>query len=120
MVDLLIVAPIERNRLPVPRGFTYADEVFSEAKLKDPISAAQALTADLQRALVYLANRYPRRIRTRWVELWSPGGLWCALRFKLRSFPAVILDQKEVLTGENLKFEALIEYIPTLLSIPKE
>ncbi|MGD2027012.1 MAG: hypothetical protein PVI99_04280 [Anaerolineales bacterium] len=120
MIELLIVAPIEKLRHQVPRGFGFTDEVFSEARLKDPISDAQRLTAELQRALTYLANRYPRRIHSRWVELWSPGGLWCALRFRLRSFPAIVLNQKEVIIGENLEFHALIEYIPSILSQPQE
>ena len=116
MIDLVIVAPLENIRHQVPRGFTYTDQVFSEAKLNDPISAAHNLTYELHRVLGYLDHRYPRRIRTRWIELWSLGGMWLAFRYKLRSFPAIILNQQEVLTGESLKFQAFSDYISEKLS----
>ncbi|MEJ2510172.1 MAG: hypothetical protein P8Y72_01110 [Anaerolineales bacterium] len=45
MIELLIVAPLERYKHPVPRGFSFTDEMFSEAKLDDPISKAQNLSA---------------------------------------------------------------------------
>lgn len=119
MIELLIVAPIEKLRHQVPRGFNFTDEVFSEANLNDQISKEQNLTFELQRALSYLSNRYPHRIRSRWVELWSPGGLWCAIRYRLRSFPAIILNQGKILTGDDLKFKAFIEHITTILSTPQ-
>ncbi len=120
MIELLIVAPLERTKHQVSRGFNFTGEVFSEAKLDDPISKAQDLTVDLQRAVSYLSNRYPHRVRARWVELWSPGGLWCAFRYRLRSFPAIILNQKEILTGDELKFKALIDYVSIVLSKPRD
>lgn len=119
MIELLIIAPIEKFRTQVPRGFNIADDVFSEAKLNDPISKAQTLTSDLQRALHYLAHHYPRRIRTQWVEQWSPGGLWCALRYRLRSYPAVVLNQREILTGSKLEFKAFIDHISNMLANPE-
>ena len=119
MIELLIVAPLERYRNQVPRGFSFTDEVFSEAKLDDPISKAQNLTREIQRAVSYLANRYPKRVRARWVELWSPGGLWCAIRYRLRSFPVVILNQTDILTGDELKFKELINLVSETLSKPQ-
>ncbi|MEJ2484419.1 MAG: hypothetical protein P8Y68_01665 [Anaerolineales bacterium] len=119
MIELLIVAPLERYKHQVPRGFSFTDEMFSEAKLDDPISKAQNLTMELQRAVSYLAHRYPQRVRARWVELWSPGGLWCAIRYKLRSFPVIILNQTEILTGDDLKFKALIDHISETLAKPQ-
>ncbi len=118
MIEVLIVAPQGGLDHHVPAGFIFADEVFQEARLGDPITAGQSLTRELDRALGYLASRFPRRIRVRRVDPWTPGGLWLAFRFRLRSFPAVILDRREVLSGEQLRFEAFRERITALLSGP--
>lgn len=118
MIELLVVAPTEQFRNQVPRGFSYTDEVFGEAKLEDPISKSQYLTTEIRRALSYLSNRYPGRVRAQWVELWSIGGLWCAFRYRLRSFPSIVLSQHQILTGDDLKFKTLIEHITALLEKP--
>jgi len=116
MVNLLIVAPSSSFTHHVPAGFIFADEVFKEARLRDPISSSQSITAELERSLSRLARRYPRRIRVWEVDLWSPAGLWISLRFRLREFPAVIVNGKEVLSQEQLGEVVFREYIENLLA----
>ncbi len=116
MIDLLIVAPPRGFDQHVPAGFIFADEVFAAAELRDPISVAQEEAAELRRALHYLGRRYPRRIRVRWVDPWTPGGLWLSFRFRLRAYPAVIVNQSEVLKGEQLQFQTFCDLISQLLA----
>ena len=116
MIELWIVAPSDSLTNHVPGGFIFADQVFSEAKLRDPMSHSQKLTADLDRALGYLAKRYPKRLRIRWFNLWSLGGLWAAIRYRLRSFPAVVVNQDQVLIDDQLESHSFRSYVESLLS----
>ena len=116
MIEILIVAPSNSFTHHVPGGFIFADEVFTEANLRDSVSQSQNLTSDLEHALGYLAKRYPKRLRVRWLNLWSPEGMWAAIRYKIRSYPAVIINQNRLLTGEELQIHPLREIIESLLS----
>lgn len=119
MIDLLIISPSDSMTYNVPAGYIFADEVFAEAKLQDPISKSQKLTYNLERALIYLAKKYPGRLRLRWLNLWSLGGVWVTFRYKLRSFPTVIDNNKHVLSDEQLQFDSICNFIDSLLSQPK-
>ena len=116
MIELWVVAPSDSFTHHVPGGFIFADQVFSEAKLRDPVSHSQKMTADLDRTLGYLAKRYPKRLRIRWLNLWSLGGVWAAIRYRLRSFPAVVVNQEQVLTDDQLEIQSFRKYIEALLS----
>lgn len=116
MIELLIVAPSDSFTHHVPGGFILTDEVFTEADLRDPVSQSQKLTSALERALSYLAKKYPRQLRLRWLNLWSPEGLWAAIRYRLRSFPAVVVNQKYVLVDDQLEIQSLRNFIDSLLS----
>jgi len=115
MIELLIVAPSTSFTHHVPAGFIFTDEVFAEANLRDPVSQSQKLTSDLEHTLGYLAKQYPGRLRLRWLNLWSPGGAWAAVRFRLRSFPAVVINQNQVLVDDQLQIQSFITYIDALL-----
>lgn len=56
----------------------------------------------LARRLRYLRNRYPGRIRIQWVEPWSVGGLWLVWRFRIRTFPTIIIGGHEIIPPEKL------------------
>ena len=116
MIELLVIAPSDSFTHHVPAGFIFADEVFTEANLHDPISQSQKMTFDLERTLGYLAKKYPKRLQIRWLNLWSLGGVWTAIRYRLRSFPAVVVNQSHVLTEDQLELQILRDYIDSLLS----
>jgi hypothetical protein len=115
-IELLIVAPSNNFTHHVPGGFIFTDEVFAEAKLRDPVSQSQNLTYDLERTLGYLVKRYPGRLRLRWLNLWSPGGVWAAIRYRIRSFPAIVANQNHVLVENQLQSQSLQNFIDSLLS----
>ena len=119
MIDLLVIAPSESLSHIAPQGFIFADQVFSEARLRDSISASQNPNIDLERTLFYIAKRFPRRIRIRWVSPWTLSGLWIVFRYRLRTFPTVIINGTIVLNGETLKLKPFQARIETLLSQPK-
>lgn len=120
MIELLIIAPSDSFTHHVPGGFIFADEVFTEANLRDPVSQSQKLTHDLERTLGYLAKRYPKRLRIRWLNLWSLGGVWTAIHYRLRSFPAVVVNQNRVLVDDQLQIQSLGNFIDSLLVQHKE
>ena len=116
MIELLILAPDTAMLHHAPSGFTFTGEVFKEAKLRDSLSAEQKITADLERAVHYLTRRFPRRIRVQWVDPWSFGGLWCAVRFRVRHYPTVIVNRRTLLFGEQITMPAFTNTIAELLS----
>ena len=116
MIELLIVDPSSSFTHHAPGGFIFADEVFTEAKLHDPVSQSQKLTTDLERSLGYLEKKYPKRLQIRWLYLWSLGGVRAAIIYKLRSYPAVVINQSKVLVDEQLEFQTLQNHIELLLS----
>ena len=116
MIQLLIIAPSEGFRHHVPAGFIFADEVFDEANIRDSVTQSQKLASELERTLGYLAKKYPGRLQIRFLNLWSPGGVWTAFRYRLRSFPAVVVNQNEVLTDDQLEARTFRSHVETLLS----
>jgi len=119
MIDILIISPSDSMTYNVPAGYIFADEVFAEAKLYDQISHSQKLTSDLERALIYLAKHYPGQLRLRWLNLWSLGGIWATLRYRLRTYPTLIINQKHILTNDQLQIDSLRNFIDSLLSQPQ-
>ncbi len=116
MLELLLVAPSEQMLQHVPGGFLFTNEVFTAAKMSDSISHRQRMGAELERTLGYLVRRYPQRIRVRRLNLWSLGGLWATVRFRIRSFPALIINRQRLLTDDELEFRALREIVDAYLS----
>lgn len=116
MIELLIITPSDHILTNAPEGFALADQVFKQAALEDPISANQRANPTLERTLGYLARRYPHRIRFRWANPFSFGGFLACLRFRVRTFPAIVLNHKEVLVGEQLDPDRLRETIEAALS----
>jgi hypothetical protein len=121
LINIIIFAPADDLAHTSPRGFTFADQVFSEAGYHDSVSKSQRGAAKLQRTLGYLLRRYPGRLQVHWVNPWSPQGLLFAIRQRQRKFPAVILqrgNQRLVLTGADI--DHLDDHIAQLLSQPVE
>jgi hypothetical protein len=77
----------------VPVGFRLVDEVFAEAGLRDPVSAAQtgAQAARLRILVRAIGREYRGRVALRVVELWTLPGLWLAVRYRLREFPCLLI-----------------------------
>ena len=119
MVDLLVVAPADDTTQHAPTGFIFADEIFTQAGWKDKLSADQAKSYDLRRTLAYLVRRFPHRIKIHWVDPMSLRGLYLKLRFRLRSFPAVLVfarGEMSILTGEDILH--LVDVVGEFLSKP--
>lgn len=105
MIHITVFAPVDDLAQSSPRGFVFTDGVFTEARLKDPVSASHRSSAQLQRTLGYLLRRYPGRLKVRWINPWSLNGLLFSLRYRIRTFPSVILQsrlKREVLLGDEI------------------
>jgi hypothetical protein len=114
----MIFSPSFQDSQGVPRGFTLVDEYFSASRAKDPLTANQQLLAGLQRTLAYLVKRYPKRIIVRWVNPWSFEGLWVSVRYRVRTFPAVLINRKIILVGTEI--DDLTDRVADVLSQPSE
>ena len=119
MINLLVFAPSNDHSYHVPAGFIFADEVFAESGLRDRASASQGALGDLQRNLIYLLYRFPGRLRVRWVDPWSPRGLVYTLRYRLRTFPSILIrtkGEKQILRGKEIG--QINEHVIAALSKP--
>jgi hypothetical protein len=86
--------------------------------MQDPVSSSQHVSKDLQRVVYYLCKRYPDRIQVYWVNPWSLAGLWVSFRFRLKGFPCVVINQQEVLSGDQL--EKLEQRVVEILGQPSQ
>ncbi len=121
MVAITVFASPDDIAHSSPRGFSFVDGVFKEARLKDSISVSQSGAAGLQRDLGYLLRRYPGRLRVEWINPWSLSGLVYSLRYRLRGFPVVLLRTKTkqiILVGEQIG--SLKDQVTTLLAQPAD
>ncbi len=92
-----------------PGGLGYLSEMFEAGKMKDKLSHEQDHDAWLFSVIRKLQHRHPRRIQARWVDPHSLMGLYLVLRFRLRSFPVVIVGKQTLDPGDNpQEFEAVI------------
>lgn len=93
-----------------PGALGYLSEVFEAGKLRDRLSHEQMPDAWLPQTVRRLQRRYPRRIHARWVDPHSLMGLYLVIRFRIRSFPAIIVDNKQALDpgGDPATFEDLV------------
>jgi hypothetical protein len=116
VVELTVFAPADQITHHAPRGFIFTDEVFNSAGMQDSISADQSTIQDLRRTLSYLDRRYPGRLKIDFVDFWTFKGLVTAFRYRIRTYPAIIIDGSLVLSGEQLEFKSLEAHISALLS----
>lgn len=92
-----------------PGGLGYVSEMLDEARLRDRLSHQQLPDAWLVRCTKHLQRLYPKRLRMRWVEPYSLTGLYLAVRFRIRKFPAVIIGKDFVYNGDAAEeLEALV------------
>jgi len=93
----------------VPGGLGYVTEMFDEARLRDGLSYQQLPDEWLIHSLNRLRRQYRKRLRLRWVDPHSLSGLYLSVRFRIRKFPAVIIDRELVYNGEQPEeLEALV------------
>lgn len=109
MLTITIVSPSNASVRSAPGGLGYLAEMYEEAGLSDKLSKEQLIDYWLFESLVRLKRRYPGRLRTRWVNPYSLLGLYLAFRFRIRSFPTIIMGS-EVLdpVGGPSEFEELV------------
>jgi len=100
-----------------PGGLGYLSEVFQAGNLRDRLTQEQLQDGWLFGSVNKLQRRYPKRIKARWVDPHSPMGLYLAVRFRIRSFPAIIVGRRTFDPGSDPgDFERLIT---DLLSNPE-
>ena len=102
---IIVFAPPDDINQGAPRGFSFVDGVFQEARMKDPISTSQMDSEWLRRKLHYLVRRYPRRIQVEWVNPLSIQGIIFSVRFRQRKFPSILLlsgSDRQFVTGNDL------------------
>jgi len=104
-MHIIVFAPPDDIAHDTPRGFTFVDGVFREARMRDTISASQMSSERLRQKLGYLVKRYPKRIHVSWVNPLSLQGIIFSIRFRQRKFPGILLlsgSEKLFLTGDEL------------------
>ncbi|RMD59077.1 hypothetical protein D6833_12035 [Candidatus Parcubacteria bacterium] len=116
ILSLLVLAPYEGEAEHLPGGALFAGDYFRAARLEDSLSHRQRFARELEATLRYLQQRFPQRLRVRWVSPWSLRGLWLAWRHRVRRFPAVVFPDGWVAQGEDLRREALRERVAAYLA----
>ena len=118
MVPVLIevIAPVLWGMDMSCRGCGLA---FDAAGLKDKErkSALESYPEEWKEAADYLSqlikhisHLYRHRIRISVIDAQSPLGLWKQIRYRVRKFPAFIIDRKETYVGwDNKELEAVID-----------
>jgi len=118
-MHIIVFAPPDDINQDAPRGFTFVDGVFQQARMKDPISTSQMGSEWLRRKLNYLVKRYPKRIQVAWVNPLSLQGIIFSIRFRQRKFPGILLlsgSERQFVTGDDLA--NIEEKVVELLSKP--
>lgn len=103
----------------VPAGFHLADQIFEEAGLQDPISAAHSemLAKKLRIALRALKREFDGQIIFRIVNPWTPAGLWFSFRYRVRNFPCVLMKGRPY--SLDTPVNELIEIVRQVLNIER-
>ena len=74
-------------------------EVYRAAGLSDELSVQQLPDHWLFSSLDKLRRSYPNQLQVRWVSPYSLLGLYVAVRFRIRTYPTIIIGS-EVLDSE--------------------
>jgi hypothetical protein len=87
----------------------YLEEMLDAANLRDELSVRQLPDSWLFSSLARLRRRYRGRLRARWVNPYSLLGLYLAVRFHIRAYPAIMIGS-EVLSpvGGAAEFESIV------------
>lgn len=109
MFTLTVLSLAQASVGSVPGGLGYVAEMYDAASLSDDLSRRQVPDAWLAASLERLRRRFRGRLRVRWVNPYSLGGLYLSVRYRIRSFPAIMIGD-EVLGsfGGPAEFEALV------------
>lgn len=115
-LTLLVLAPYEGEAEHLPGGALFTRDYFRAARMQDDLAHRQRFAQSLESTLRYLQQRFPQRLRVRWVSPWSLRGLWLTWRYRVRHFPAVVFPDGWVAQGEDLRREALREHVAAYLA----
>lgn len=117
-VEIITYAPTEFFHC------THCEVVFQQVGIGQKIHAEQReanlpddLKADFARLSSWvqqLAERHPDRIRFKLIDVASLEGVFKTLRYRLRSFPAIVVGGKEKITGD---LEAVSQAVERHLSM---
>lgn len=95
-IELIIITQHGDQFQGVPGGVGYVDEMIREAGLPAGSPPAGGDVAWLSTCLRALNRRFRRQITVRLVNPMSLYGLYLALRFRFRGYPAVITPDGQV------------------------
>jgi hypothetical protein len=110
VLKITIVSPSNASMRSAPGGIGYLAEMYEEAGLVDDLSRDQITDYWLFTSLDKLKRRYPGRILSRWVNPYSLLGLYLSLRFRIRSFPTIIIGDELIKSvGGPSEFEEMVD-----------
>lgn len=109
MLTITIVSPSNASVRSAPGGIGYLAEMYEEAGLSDKMSKEQLADYWLFESLAKLKRRFPGRLASRWVSPYSLLGLYLTFRFRIRSFPTIIMGAEVLDSVEGpSEFEELV------------
>ena len=109
VLTITIVSPSNASVGAAPGGLGYLAEMLEAGNIRDELSVRQLPDGWLLHSLAKLRRRYRGRLRTRWVNPYSLLGLYLAARFRIRSYPTIMIGS-EILdsVGGASEFEELV------------
>jgi len=94
LLTITVVSPGSASVGGAPGGIGYLAEMYDAANLSDELSVRQLPDRWLFPSLARLRRRYHGRLRTRWVNPYSVLGLYLAVRFRIRSYPTIMIGSE--------------------------
>jgi hypothetical protein len=94
VVTITIVSLANASVRSAPGGIGYLAEVYQAADLTDELSVRQSPDRWLQASLARLKRRYGGLLRIRWVHPYSLAGLYLAIRYRIRTYPTIIVGSQ--------------------------
>jgi hypothetical protein len=109
VVTITIVSPSNASIRSAPGGIGILAEVYETAGLTDELSVKQLPDRWLFASLDKLRRRYPNQLQVRWMSPYSLLGLYVTLRFRIRTYPTVIIGSEVLGSLANSEdFEQLV------------
>lgn len=90
-LDITILSPGNASVRSAPGGLGYLAEMYAAGGMQDDLSVRQTQDGWLFESLDRLRARYGEQINVRWISPFSLLGLFLAFRFRIRSYPYIIL-----------------------------
>jgi hypothetical protein len=92
-LTILVVTRGDDLQPHLPGGLRYVDQMFAEAGMRDSLDEEEASKFWRQLRILRRAlyREFGNRVRMQAVNPWTPRGLWCVARYRLRAFPCLLI-----------------------------